>query len=390
MLFLDEVVSDIAQGAAQGAVNGAATETVANIVNVCENSSVLKIISFIMQLLDIVFFIVPILLIVMLSIDLAKNVIAGSEDDMRKNLHLAIKRVIMAVGLFLVPHIVSFLMVLLGDLGVPYTDCINNSKDSDTIAAYEAREKAEIKEEKITQEETTTTRPNGIKNPSDPGFVPSKKTAKTGTGKGKVLDIDIQYNVKDKKGRCGKGSGDYCAAIATVKYEKETVKYYVGYQNNSQLKSGSCRAHAFMAVTNAIKGTTYSTLDLQKYMYEIGQNGILMAKGIDKAIKKYGLKATVYHSELTNNKAAELIKTALDNGQPVMIFVANKYCSDLAGTHHALLLLGYDEDDGHLIFVDSVPKTDTKKRTIKEMVKCLSPKKIANDYYRMIIFSFDS
>ena len=210
----------------------------------------------------------------------------------------------------------------------------------------------------------------------------------TGIGKGPVLDINIQYHVKDSKGRCGKGKGDYCAAVATVKYTTGTVKYYMGYQNNSQIIGGSCRSHAFMAATNAIKGTTYSTLDLQKYLYSLGYNGVLKAKGITKSIEHYGLTAKVYHSETSRKKAATLIKTALDNGQPVMIFVQHSLCSDLAGTHHALLLLGYDKNN-KVVFIDSVPYSrNAKKRTVNEIAKCLSKNSISDSYYRMIIFSF--
>ena len=54
-------------------------------------------------------------LIVMISIDFAKNVIAGKDDDMKKNLSLAIKRIIYCVAMFLVPTIVDATMGLLGD-----------------------------------------------------------------------------------------------------------------------------------------------------------------------------------------------------------------------------------------------------------------------------------
>lgn len=210
----------------------------------------------------------------------------------------------------------------------------------------------------------------------------------TGTGKGPVLDISIQYHVKDKKGRCGKGSSDYCAAVATVKYTTGTVKYYMGYQNNSKLLSGSCRSHAFISATNAIKGTKYSTLDLQNYLYSVGYKGVLKTKGIDKSIQHYGLSAKVYHSETSRTASAQLIKQALDNGQPVMIFVQHSLCSDLAGTHHALLLLGYDKN-GKVVFIDSASYSKkAKKRTADEISKCLSKNSIADSYYRMIIFSF--
>lgn len=205
--------------------------------------------------------------------------------------------------------------------------------------------------------------------------------------RGTALDIDIEYGVTDSGGRCGTGSGDYCAAVATVKYARETVKYYVGYQNNSNLLSGSCRSHAFISVVNAIKGTKYSTLDLQNYIETINGTGVLKAKEIDKAIEYYSLDAKAYHSETSIEECSKLIKDALDNGKPVMIFVAHDKCSDLAGTHHALLLLGYD-NDGNVIFVDSVPYSKSaEKRDVDELAACISGDNVSDNYFRMIIFN---
>lgn len=114
----------------------------------CEISAVLKIIYFIQELLKIVCFIVPILLIVMLMVDFFKNVIAGREDETNKNLNIAIKRTIMCVGLFLVPTIVNFMVMLLGDLGVPYVQCLKDA-NLENIAQLEAQEEAE----RLAQEE---------------------------------------------------------------------------------------------------------------------------------------------------------------------------------------------------------------------------------------------
>ena len=43
----------------------------------------------------------------MLSFDFFKNVIFGSEDEAKKNTSLAIKRIIAAIILFLIPHIIN-------------------------------------------------------------------------------------------------------------------------------------------------------------------------------------------------------------------------------------------------------------------------------------------
>ena len=73
----------------------------------CGGADVVRILKFIWTLLDIVLFVIPIGLIVIVMIDFMKNVMAGKEDEMKKNLNIAIKRIIYAVVLFLVPTIVS-------------------------------------------------------------------------------------------------------------------------------------------------------------------------------------------------------------------------------------------------------------------------------------------
>lgn len=121
--------------------------------DVCEISDVLKVIYFVTELLRILFIIVPIGLILMLSVDFVKNVIAGNVDDMKKNFNIALKRLIMIVVLFLVPTIVKFAIGLLGDLGVPYSNCLTNANLS-KIAVFEAEERLE--EERKAQEDEAT------------------------------------------------------------------------------------------------------------------------------------------------------------------------------------------------------------------------------------------
>lgn len=50
----------------------------------CETSGVLKVILFIYELIKIVRFVVPIGLIVMVAVDLAKNVVSGKDKAMKK------------------------------------------------------------------------------------------------------------------------------------------------------------------------------------------------------------------------------------------------------------------------------------------------------------------
>jgi len=70
---------------------------------------ILKIVKAVLRLLQIA---VPIALIVFGSIDMAKAVIAGKDDEMKKAQGTLIKRVIYAVAIFLISTLVFFVMNL--------------------------------------------------------------------------------------------------------------------------------------------------------------------------------------------------------------------------------------------------------------------------------------
>ncbi len=339
------------------------------------------------SILDLLQIVAPIVLIISLIISFSKLVI--NPDNDKKEIHGMMIRIVGIFFFFFLPWVVELVLNVF----------VINSKDDQSLYLLGSC----YKYSKEIREVLDSSPSKGVGNNMTPvqlkttiGEITVEKAIESmesdsSKGMGAVKKVTIKYNQKDPEGRCGKGKNDYCSAIATVKYEKGTVKYYMGYQYNSGLLDGSCRAHALTSAINAIKNTKMSTLDLQNYMYKLTPNsGVLVGNKIDKAISHYGIKATVFHSELTQEKAANIIKEAVKNGQPVMVFVQHSKCPDLAGTHHAYLILDID-DDGHVVMIDSCnyPRNASyKKRTPSELAKCLSKDDIADSYYRLILFEF--
>lgn len=141
---------------------------------------------------------------------------------------------------------------------------------------------------------------------------------------------------------------------------------------------------------NAVNNTKYSTLDLQNYMKSLNGDGVFKGKTkYNAAISHFNVNAKAYFNETSISKSYSLAKSALDNGQPVMIFVSGNKCSDLANSHHALLLLGYDSND-NVIFLDSCGRyKNAKKRNLSQLINgCMSPDGIAKNWMRMVIFSY--
>lgn len=105
----------------------------------CGGEIILNIIRFVWKLLDIILIIIPIGLIVMVILDFAKNVIVSNEGDMSKNVNIAMKRIIFAMAIFLVPFIVSAGISLLGNNGVDYAVCLEIAKSSGDLAQYRTK-----------------------------------------------------------------------------------------------------------------------------------------------------------------------------------------------------------------------------------------------------------
>ena len=368
-----------------------------DISNTCSDVGLANILNIVKQCVNLIWLIGPIISLVMIGIHFLRLMMNPDDKKLSKKLK---NSVVSLMVLFFIPGFVNVTMYLLSDSN-DFSKCWNNvekvninfgkstyiklsdKKKYNTIIDPSEYENGDAKHESSTSNNSNTGTSNSTNSSAN-----SSTNSSTGSG-GAATSISIKYNVKDKKGRCGTGSGDYCIEKATVTYPSRKVTYYMGYQNNSGLLSGSCRSHAFTCGMNAVEDSYYSTLDIQKYLNSSTGNGVLKGKGrFNDTIKHFGVNAKAYFNETSISESINLAKKALDNGQPVIIFVANNKCSDLASSHHAILLLGYD-NTGNVIFLDSCGRyPSAKKRNLNELGKCMSDDGIARDWMRMVIFSF--
>ena len=101
------------------------------ILDACDNVSLLSTIFYAKEILKYVFILIPIILILMVTIDFSRSIISKDDASMKNNFKIAIKRVIYAIVIFLTPSIVSFAMNVLVDSDVKYAKCLY--VDLDTI-----------------------------------------------------------------------------------------------------------------------------------------------------------------------------------------------------------------------------------------------------------------
>ena len=93
------------------------------------------IFSILKGVVDLIKFFVPVLLILFGTLDLAKAVVAGKEEEMKKSQNMFIKRVIYAVSVFLVVTLVQFVMNFINEnveLGKDVRNWISCYNESDT------------------------------------------------------------------------------------------------------------------------------------------------------------------------------------------------------------------------------------------------------------------
>ena len=118
----------------------------------CENSGVLSVVLLLKDVINFISIIVPIILILMVSVDVFKMV-GGDTNVYNQKIKGTIKKAIAAVLVFFVPTFVNLLLSLLGSDGYQTSFCWINA-NNETIAEVKELEEARrlIDEEKKAQE----------------------------------------------------------------------------------------------------------------------------------------------------------------------------------------------------------------------------------------------
>ena len=126
--------------------------------DICNNLSIVAAIDFLNNLIRILCIVTPILLILFLTIDFVRAVISDDSQKMEKVKSVAIKRIVYAIVVFLVPSIVNGFMGLLGDRTnfsacYQYATSENIQSLADEAEAQRKAEEAENREHRKLLEE---------------------------------------------------------------------------------------------------------------------------------------------------------------------------------------------------------------------------------------------
>ena len=122
-------------------------------LDLCEDSNSLSFILFVKQIINLISIVVPIVLILMLSVEFLKMVFSSDDKVFSKGIKGIVTKAIAAVAIFFVPTLVNLLLSLMNRAAFNDSICWINAEES-TIQSYRAVEEAQKKmeEEKIRAE----------------------------------------------------------------------------------------------------------------------------------------------------------------------------------------------------------------------------------------------
>ena len=120
--------------------------------DMCMNFSVLATILFIKNLIQIISYIVPVILVLLITVDITKAVMASDDNAIKQAQSLAIKRIISALIVFFVPIIVDASFKLIDDKGLLDLDCYTNAED-EIVEGLSIAEQEKVLEQEKNKEE---------------------------------------------------------------------------------------------------------------------------------------------------------------------------------------------------------------------------------------------
>ena len=176
------------------------------ILAVCNNSTILSTLLFIKRIIDIIFIVAPILLILFVTIDFAKNVFAKDDQENQKNLHLAIRRIILCVAMLFVPLLVKSSMSFL-DGYTKIASCYNNINDI-YITKLQEKEEAKYQQSRKEQEASNFANAQTIAQEQQERTASVKEALKNSS---KVSATKSDYKYSDKIG----GTSSYTKKISS-------------------------------------------------------------------------------------------------------------------------------------------------------------------------------
>ncbi len=210
------------------------------LVEACEDSTVLKIIHFVLQLLKAGIVLVPVALIILGMIDFFKAATSNDESKMKQAVPTFTRRIIGSIIIFLVPALISFAFGLLGsDIKEGYLACIANAtpekilqikkQEEEELAKKNEEYQKQLAEAKKKNEEAYKTEDKKEQN-SDTTFAKSKNVKVLMIGNSKIKRENNSNTTKKHLEGLVKGAGRKIS-ITRVTHGGEKLKTWADEKN---------------------------------------------------------------------------------------------------------------------------------------------------------------
>lgn len=188
--------------------------------SVCEKANFLATVLFFRKMVDIISIIVPIFLVLLITIDIVKAVVANDDNQMKTAQKLAIRRIIWGLVIFFVPLSVNAVFSLFDGKEVAGITCYNNATDEVVDALQQVENEGLLKYEEDIQQLIELAKQN--------------KEAKD-----KEIER-LRELAKQQGGRSGSRVGGYYSNITATQYTK--VNGYLAEAASGECGSRGCKA----------------------------------------------------------------------------------------------------------------------------------------------------
>lgn len=330
-------------------------------LTVCESSSVLSVINFVKALLEIVTTIIPIVLIIMISIDISKIVINTDDKSVKEATKKIVSRSVAAIVIFLIPMLVNLVTDNLGTTRFEESKCWTNAT-AEKIAVYRAREKAA---EEIARKEAEVAKENAKIERAEREAEREKKRLIEEKNSQDIRNKVIPYFQGDYKNRYGTCK-DYVGTIARNGCGPTSVAVVATAFKGPEGNDPVTVADWVWKKTSATGcGTGW---DMLKYLDHIGvkHSGSIYNRPANLSVHRANQQRIIDALKTRRKLVIVLVGTGAGPG------CTNRTINPWTKGAHYFVLTGIDDDGIEIVQVSNRSQTFNKKYDIEHITHCMS------------------
>ncbi len=105
-------------------------------IQFCEKEEIQRLFTFLGNLMDILKIVIPIIIVIIGSVDLVKAVVAQKDDEIKKGYLVLLKRIIIGVVIFFIPGVVNLILNMANGDSVNKNMCMSCFSTPNSCKSY--------------------------------------------------------------------------------------------------------------------------------------------------------------------------------------------------------------------------------------------------------------